>query len=92
MAHVGAAEGCDLLILSVSLRAPLCYRTPQRGAKPHSVTAIPSAQKALRKNFISLAALALPVFQSISAFFLNTHPASWPLDCIFLYVQVKTYA
>jgi hypothetical protein len=29
---------------------------------------------------------------AVSGFFLNAHPTSWPLDCICLYVQVKTYA
>ncbi|PTC21388.1 hypothetical protein C0J26_01980 [Pseudomonas baetica] len=52
----------------------------------------PTAQNLSAKNFIHARALDSGALQPCIRFFLSTPPASWPLDCICLYVQVKTYA
>ncbi|CAI8940323.1 hypothetical protein EMIT0P218_40293 [Pseudomonas sp. IT-P218] len=53
----------------VSHSAPLCYRTPQRGAKPRLSNKILSPQKSPQKNFIHARTLipgALQPFQNFS--------------------------
>ncbi|MGY2189937.1 hypothetical protein, partial [Pseudomonas sp. SDO5591_S426] len=66
---VGAAEGCDFLLFSVPQSAPLCYRTPQGGAKPRSSNNAHALHKILPKNFIyarTLVSGALQPFQNFS--------------------------
>ncbi len=69
-----------------------CYRTPQRDAKPRSGNNCHSSKKTFPQKYRQPQNPCPKGFSARFSTLLKRHPESWPLDCICLYVQVKTYA